>query len=202
MAAAVACDPAERLTIQPAADAGDRGFIVLSYDVIALMIETGFRAGETLALRWKDVHISQHRLKVHATVVNLANRRQSFVQDSAKSISSNRTIPLTPRAVEILMPLYEDRFNEWVFNNGNERLSYEALRYQTQCACSEAGVPFRGEHVFCHTFATNCYYKGVDIKILSRLLGHSDVNVTYNIYIHLYGDGFDEMYSALVPERQ
>lgn len=123
MAAAVVCDSAERLTIQPAAYAGDRGFIVLSYDVIALMIETGFRAGETLVLRWKDVHISQHRLKVHATVVNLANRRQSFVQDSAKSISSNRTIPLTPRAVEILMPLYEDRFNEWVFNNGNERLT-------------------------------------------------------------------------------
>ena len=36
-------------------------------------------------------------------------------------------------------------------------------------------------------------------KILSRLLGHADVNITYNIYIHLYGDGFDELYSALVP---
>ena len=28
-------------------------------------------------------------------------------------------------------------------------------------------------------------------------LGHADVNITYNLYIHLYGDGFDEMYSAL-----
>ena len=56
------------------------------------------------------------------------------------------------------------------------------------------------EHVFRHTFATNCYHKGVDVKILSRLLGHADVNITYNIYVHLYGDGFDEMYAALVSE--
>jgi len=37
----------------------------------------------------------------------------------------------------------------------------------------------------------------MDIKILSRLLGHADVNITYNVYIHLFGDGFDEMYEAL-----
>jgi len=38
----------------------------------------------------------------------------------------------------------------------------------------------------------------MDIKILSRLLGHDDVNITYNVYVHLFGDGFDEMYEALV----
>ena len=64
--------------------------------------------------------------------------------------------------------------------------------------CVDAGIEYRGEHVFRHTFATNCYYKGMDIKILSRLLGHADVNITYNIYVHLYGDGFEEMYEALV----
>ena len=79
--------------------------------------------------------------------------------------------------------------------------AYEALRWKTKCACRDAGVQYRGEHVFRHTFATNCYYKGMDIKILSRLLGHADVNITYNIYVHLYGDGFDEMYEALVGNR-
>ena len=59
-------------------------------------------------------------------------------------------------------------------------------------------IAYKGEHIFRHTFATNCYYKGMDVKILSKLLGHADVNITYNIYVHLYGDGFDEMYSALV----
>ena len=170
-----------------------------AYAVMLLMLETGLRAGEALALRWRDIHLTRKRLEVHATVVRLANKKQSFVQDCAKSEASNRTIPLTPYAVCLLERLSEDRCGEWVFTGSDgERLSYEALRYQTGCVCREAGVDYKGEHVFRHTFATNCYYKKVDIKILSRLLGHADVNITYNVYIHLYGDGFDEMYSALV----
>ena len=168
------------------------------YAAIALMIETGLRVGEALALRWQDVQLTRKRIYVRNTVVRLANKKQSFVQDSVKSESSRRTIPLTPEAIKLLERLYERRKNEWVFTNcDGERLSYEALRYQTRIACQEAGIEYRGEHVFRHTFATNCYHKGIDVKLLSRLLGHADVNITYNLYIHLYGDGFDEMFSAL-----
>lgn len=169
------------------------------YFAIMLMIETGLRVGEVLALRWQDVQLTRKRINVRNTVVRLANKKQSFVQDSVKSESSRRTIPLTPEAINILEEQYARRVNEWVFvNDDGERLSYEALRYQTRKACEEAGIEYRGEHVFRHTFATNCYHKGIDVKILSRLLGHADVNITYNLYIHLYGDGFDEMYEALV----
>lgn len=170
-----------------------------AYAVILLMLETGLRAGEALALRWRDIHLTRKRLEVHSTVVRLANKKQSFVQDCAKSEASNRTIPLTPYAVRLLERLSQGGKGEWVFTNmDGERLSYEALRWQTNRVCRDAGVDYKGEHVFRHTFATNCYYKKIDIKILSRLLGHADVNITYNVYIHLYGDGFDEMYSALV----
>ena len=169
------------------------------YFAIMLMIETGLRVGEVLALRWQDVQLSRKRINVRNTVVRLANKKKSFVQDSVKSESSRRTIPLTAEAVQILEKQYARKRNEWVFaNDDGERLSYEALRYQTRKACKEAGIEYRGEHVFRHTFATNCYHKGIDVKILSRLLGHADVNITYNLYIHLYGDGFDEMYEALV----
>ena len=173
------------------------------YSAIILMIETGLRVGEALALRWQDVQLTRKRIYVRNTVVRLANRKQSFVQDSVKSESSRRTIPLTAEAIKILETQYARRVNEWVFTNDDgERLSYEALRYQTRKACEEAGIEYRGEHVFRHTFATNCYHKGIDVKILSRLLGHADVNITYNLYIHLYGDGFDEMYEALVGNVQ
>ena len=167
------------------------------YSAIILMIETGLRVGVALALRWQDVQLTRKRIYVRNTVVRLANKKQSFIQDSVKSESSRRTIPLTPEAIRLLERLYERRKNEWVFTNRDgERLSYEALRYQTRIACQEAGIEYRGEHVFRHTFATNCYHKGIDVKILSRLLGHADVSITYNLYIHLYGDGFDEMYTA------
>ena len=125
------------------------------------------------------------------------------MQDGAKSEKSNRTVPLTPTAVRLLEGLEIERNSEWVFSYENgERLSYEAIRYQTIKACEEAEIEYRGEHVFRHTFATNCYHKGIDVKILSRLLGHADVNITYNLYIHLYGDGFDELYAALVSGIQ
>ena len=91
-----------------------------------------------------------------------------------------------------------ESFSYWVCLRASRNKAYEALRWQTKCACRDAGIEYRGEHIFRHTFATNCYYKGMDIKILSRLLGHADVNITYNIYVHLYGDGFEEMYEALV----
>ena len=87
------------------------------YYAIALMIETGLRVGEVLALRWQDVQLTRKRINVRNTVVRLANKKQSFVQDSVKSESSRRTIPLTPEAINILEEQYARRVNEWVFVN-------------------------------------------------------------------------------------
>jgi len=169
----------------------------VGYAAVAFQIETGLRAGELLALKWSDVNITQCKMRIHATIINPQYTNQASYQDSAKSKSSNRTIPLTPKAIVILKRLKERSATEWVFEKYNERLSYQQLTYQTKKLCREAGVKYHGEHVFRHTFATNCYYKGIDVKILSRLMGHSSVQVTYNIYINLYGDGFDDMYAAL-----
>lgn len=160
------------------------------------MIETGLRAGELLALKWSDIQLDRCRMKIHATIVNLMYKTAEY-QDSAKSKSSNRILPLTPRAISILKKLKETRTTEWVFEQDGQRYTYQKLMYQTKKLCKLSRVKYYGEHVFRHTFATNCYYKGIDIKILSRMMGHSSVQVTYNIYVNLYGDGFDDMYAAL-----
>ena len=39
-----------------------------------------------------------------------------------------------------------------------------------------------------HSFASNLFKKGVDVKVVSELLGHADIKTTYNIYIHLMSD--------------
>lgn len=169
----------------------------IGYAAVAFQIETGLRAGELLALKWTDVNLTQSKMRIHATIVDPQYTNKATYQDSAKSKSSNRTIPLTPKALTILKHLCENHTTEWVFEKYGKRMSYQQLTYQTKKLCQKAKIKYYGEHVFRHTFATNCYYKGIDVKILSRLMGHSSVQVTYNIYINLYGDGFDDMYAAL-----
>lgn len=179
-----------------------QGYIEAHSDInavlcIAFMIETGLRSGEALALRWSEVNIDKHKCHVCATVVNPHLPSKAYVQESPKTSSSVRTIPLNIRATAILNALKRRASSEFVFGENNKRLEYPTLIRAIKKMCKESSVPYRGAHVFRHTFATNCYYKGIDIKILSKLLGHSDVKVTYNTYINLYGDGFDDMYAAL-----
>lgn len=163
---------------------------------VAFMIETGLRSGEALALRWSEIDIDRHKCHVAATVVNPHMPSKAYVQDTPKTDASIRTIPLNVRATSILNAIKRRANSEFVFGD-SKRLEYPTLIRTIKKMCRESNVPYRGAHVFRHTFATNCYYKGIDIKILSRLLGHSDVKVTYNTYINLYGDGFDDMYAAL-----
>lgn len=162
----------------------------------AFMIETGLRSGEAMALMWSDVNVDRHRCSVHSTVVNPHMPSKAYVQDSPKTSASIRTIPLNIRATAILNTIKSRATSEYIFGDVG-RLEYPTLIRAVKKMCKETGVPYRGAHVFRHTFATNCYYKGVDVKILSKLLGHSDIKVTYNTYINLYGDGFDDMYAAI-----
>lgn len=163
-----------------------------------LMMETGLRPGEVLALSKEDISIDNRRMNIHATMVNLANQKAAYVQEGAKTETSNRPVPLSPKAIEILRPLLANNKQDFLFRNRDGgRLSYESMRYQCQQICRQAHVPYYGLHVWRHTFATNQYYKGTNVKILSKILGHSETSVTYNIYIHLYGDGFDDMLNAV-----
>ena len=164
------------------------------YLAALLMMETGMRVGECLALQWTDIDWFKRSITISKTFVRLGNRNEQFIQDGAKSFASNRTIPMSTDAADILTRARQTRASDFVFHNEDgEPLSYEAMRYQISKACDEAGVRYLGMHVFRHTFASNCYRRGCDVKILSRLLGHSDVSITYNTYIHLFGDELEEM---------
>lgn len=165
-----------------------------------LMMETGLRIGECLALTWNDVLWGRRAIRVSKTLIRIANRHRMEVQDGAKSFTSNRTIPLSTNAYNLLDDLSRssEKTNGYIFAaDDGFPISYEAMRYQIQQACEEADVPYLGQHVFRHTFATNCYNRGCDVKILSKLLGHADVAVTYNVYIHLFGDALEEMRSVV-----
>ena len=168
-----------------------------SFYAMELMLETGIRVGECLALDWNDVDIEKHKLHIHKTVVEEASGK-AYIREGAKTDSSKRVVPLSPRAVEILRELAAKSETDYLFCcNKKTWLKYSTIRKWVIEVCERASVPYRSPHAFRHTFATNQFYKGTNIKILSKLLGHSNTSITYNTYIHLFGDEFNEMLKAV-----
>ena len=171
--------------------------------ILQFILETGLRVGEAIALDWTDIDLKKRSVSVTKTDVQLHKEDGyvSFIQDSPKTHSSIREVPLTDAAMEILRrcgAVENQGTDRPVFRGRrHERINYNGLREATKRYCAQAGVPYKGTHVFRHTFATNAYRNGIDIKRLSRILGHASVQVTYDTYINLFGDGFDDLMSAM-----
>jgi integrase len=168
------------------------------YGVIMLMLEAGLRVGEALGLRWEDVLWNKRALYIRRTLIRMSNQAETYVQDSPKSKTSVRKIPLSAKALVVLEKLFDRSLTKegFVFAREDDSslpYSYSSVEFHIKSLCKDLGISYKGMHAFRHTFATNCYNKGCNVKILSKLLGHADVSITYNIYIHLYGDALDEM---------
>ena len=170
-----------------------------TYGALILMLEAGLRSGEAQCLTWDDVLWDRRALRINKTLVRCSTKKGfTFVQNSAKSKTSNRTVPLSNRAMRVLSALADKTKNldGLIFPSNNDDalpISHFVVRYYLRKACELSGVKYHSAHALRHTFATNCYNRGCDVKILSKLLGHADVAITYNIYIHLYGDALEEM---------
>lgn len=173
------------------------------YAVILLLLETGMRVGEALALKWADILWDRQAVAIKGTLVRLSSEPGvTYIQNSPKSRTSKRVIPLSDRAFEVLKRVRSEQQvdSELIFpspNNVKMPFSYSSVEHHARRLCKLLDIPYKGLHAFRHTFATNCYERGCDVKILSKLLGHADVAITYNIYIHLYGDALEEMRKAL-----
>ncbi|MGI5985736.1 MAG: tyrosine-type recombinase/integrase, partial [Oscillospiraceae bacterium] len=61
----------------------------------------------------------------------------------------------------------------------------------------DAGIRDLNFHVLRHTFATKCVERGFDVKSLSMILGHSDVNITMNVYVHPSFERLQDMMALL-----
>ena len=58
------------------------------------------------------------------------------------------------------------------------------LEYQYQNILNTVGIKHINYHALRHTFATRCIEAGVDAKSLSEMLGHANVSITLNTYVH------------------
>lgn len=152
---------------------------------IIICISTGLRLGEICALKWQDIDMEGKLLHVNATVQRIAMdgmpTKTILWEGEPKSIFSKRELPLSSEIISLLRPYYGS--GRYVIGRN---YPVEPRTYQNRFSryLQEAGIEKKNFHILRHTFATNCVAGGVDAKSLSEILGHSDVKITLNRYVH------------------
>lgn len=154
--------------------------------VIILLLATGMREGEALYLKWKNVDFEKQELLVCGNVVEADHN--VIEQDTPKTESSNRTIPLNNRAIEALKALKDICGNsERVICTDTGSIVYPSSIRRTMETilkrCEIVGVKSK-VHALRHTFAVNLIRGGMDVKAVSQLLGHADISTTLSTYYH------------------
>ncbi len=152
---------------------------------IVLCLSTGLRLGEVCALKWEDIDLQNKVLNVNHTVqrisVNNMVSKTVLCEGKPKTSCSQREIPLSDEMILLLSKFRHH--NKYILNN-SAPLDPRTYQYQFKKYQNQAGISCKNFHVLRHTFATNCIGSGIDVKSLSEILGHPNVQITLNKYVH------------------
>jgi integrase len=167
--------------------------------IMRLLVMTGLRRGEGLALRWQDVDLFDNVLRVQGTLARVGG---SLTVTEPKTATSRRTVRMSAALVELLRAQRETQNAErvaaadlWtetglVFTTetGSPVEPRNALRALT-VAAGRAGLADVGVHTLRHTAASLMLAAKVPLKEVSVMLGHSSVSITGDIYGHVTPEG-------------
>ena len=168
-----------------------------NYNQYALLLQTGLRTGEMIGLRWADVDFEKRLLHIRRTM-EYRHSIGDWRVGEPKTKSSVRDIPLTQEAINILknqkekllsMNIESTAFPDNVFlckdGTPTKNSTYDSKLFYY---CDKAGIERFSMHVLRHTFATRCIENGMRPKTLQMILGHSNIGVTMNLYVHVTED--------------
>jgi len=149
--------------------------------IVALLIRTGMRIGELLALRWRNVDLENGIVRVAQTVYD-----GHF--DEPKTKRSNRSIPLGQAAITMLAARRPDPNTpeSLVFASslGTPICRRNLMNRHVRPACEKIGLSAFGWHTLRHSYATLLDSVGAPLGTVQAFLGHSSPEVTREIYLH------------------
>lgn len=153
---------------------------------IFLCLSTGLRLGEICSLKWGDIDSERRLLHVNRTVQRIKSMegpaKTVLLETAPKSVFSNREIPMPDTLLSLLMP-FKKAGQEYILCT-NKPMEPRTYQNHFKRYLGETKIPDYNFHALRHTFATNCIDSGMDIKSLSEILGHSNVQITLDRYVH------------------
>ena len=159
------------------------------YPLFLCAVRTGMREGELIGLQWEDIDFLGSFIEVRHNVV----RRQ----ETSTKTNRIRRVDLSPQLQAELLKLKESlqlessmkgyAFPKWVFltPHGN-RMTNEVLRKGFYACLESAGLRRVRFHDLRHTFASLLIQQNANVKYIQQQLGHSSINITLDVYSHLF----------------
>lgn len=157
---------------------------------ILISLNAGLRIGEVCALTWDDVNLEKRIISVRHTVSRVptsdkeSESRSCLVIGKPKTASSTRDIPISSRLYLVLQKMKCQATSDFVISTKDTFVSPRTYEYRFHRLLENYEVPNINYHALRHTFATRCIEVGVDVKTLSEIMGHSNVGITLNTYVH------------------
>ena len=158
----------------------------------------GLRSGEAAGLLWSNIDFKNKKIIIGNTLIE-GEKRELINRKSLKTKSSYRTLELIPEVEKFLLEVkekqeknkklfkssYNYKYNDniCVKENGDLiKLDYITKKFKE--ITRKLGYDDVHFHCLRHSFATNMYDAGMDMKELQMWLGHSSISTTMDLYLH------------------
>lgn len=151
---------------------------------IMLLLKTGVRRSELLALKWEDIDFENDCVFVRAAVTPSVHET---VESKTKSESGTRCIPVSKDFIDILRAVQEEGYIiPGATSNTFQSPTTYAKRYREamQEASDNLDIPTLTPHELRHTYGTLLREAGADIYTIQKVMGHADISITSKIYVH------------------
>lgn len=156
---------------------------------ILICLYTGLRIGEICALKWKDISLEEQYLFVHQTMQRVQTKengdsKTTVIISTPKSDCSIRKIPIPSEIFQLLKKLKKQESAFVLTGLVHDYMEPRTMQNRFKTVVKYCNIDDANFHALRHTFATRCVELGFDTKSLSEILGHANVNITLNRYVH------------------
>lgn len=153
--------------------------------IINFFIATGVRASTLIHIKIKDLDFQFDRITLEYT-----KTRQSYI------------IPMSYKIKTILLEYVKFRKGDdedYLFcTQYGTQMLLDGLKHAISKYNRRRGVTKTGLHLFRHTFAKRTVMNGMNVFVLQKWLGHSDISVTQE-YVNLYTDDLAQNIQNINP---